>query len=60
MKKLIHWFRLMFEPSGRDIPFYRQPKRFKLVYPDGQVSMPMAYDVACGYKEIYGGEVKKV
>jgi hypothetical protein len=56
MIKLLHWWRLLTEPSGKHTTFIIAG-RWQAAYPDGKKSMPMAYDVACDYAEIYGGKV---
>lgn len=54
---LIHLWRLLVEPSGKDRIFCFQPKRWQVVYPCGNKSIPMAYDVACDYRDLFGGTV---
>lgn len=68
MNKLLHWWRLLVEPSGHGRLMAMQPKRWQVVYPEaiefgmkmpGGVSIPMAYDVACDYAGLFGGTVRK-
>jgi hypothetical protein len=43
------------QDRGRD--YNRLYGHFRVRYKDGQISEPMCYDVARGYKGIFGGEV---
>ena len=59
MKKLLHWWRLLTEPSGTGRLQHMQPRRWYVQYRDGSVTVLMAYDTACDYAELFGGEVKR-
>lgn len=59
MKTLLHWWRLWTEPSGYGRLHAMQPKRWYVQYHDGTKTIPMAYDVAFGYADMFGGEVKR-
>lgn len=59
MKKLLHWWRLLTEPSGKGRLTVCQPKRWVVHYKDGNFTVPMAYDIACDYTEMWDGEVKR-
>ena len=45
--------------SGRDrsVDYNRLHGKFRVLYPDGERSQRMCWDVACGYAEIFGGSV---
>jgi hypothetical protein len=58
-KKLLHWWRLLTEPSGRGRVQSMGPRRWFVRYPDGKMTVPLAYDIACDYAEMWGGEVKR-
>ena len=60
MNWFIHFFRLLWEPSGHGRLFAFQPRRWRVKYKDGKYSMGMAYDVACDYAIIFGGTVERV
>ena len=57
VKTLLHWWRLLVEPSGKGRLRGFGPTRWQVRYTDGGLSQGMAYDVACGYAAIFGGEV---
>lgn len=66
MKKLLHWWRMLVEPSGAGRLTVFQPKRWYVEYPPdekmsfpGGKSVPMAYDSACNLAAIHGGKVKR-
>lgn len=64
---LLHWWRLLVEPSGAGRLLAFQPHRWRVRYhPDpaigfpGGYSIPMAYDVASNYASHFGGVVERV
>lgn len=58
-ERLLHCWRLIVEPSGRNCLFgVSMPRRWRVKYRDGY-SQPMAYDVACDYAEIFNGTVER-
>ena len=64
MKKIPFWKRIwykMTEPTGSGRLFGGgMPKNFYVIYNEGGKSIPMAYDTACSYAEMFGGVVQKV
>lgn len=58
MKRLIHWWRLLTQPSGKG-RLRGFVRGWQVLYPDGKLSQQMAYDVACEYATIFGGEVRR-
>lgn len=56
--KLLHWWRLLTQPSGKG-RLVGAVGGWQVVYPDGSLSRPLAYDVACDYAAIFGGEVRR-
>lgn len=59
MKKLLHWWRLLTEPSGLGRLQAVVDNRWYVQYRDGGKTVGMCYDVACNYAELFGGEVLK-
>ena len=59
MRTLLHWWRLLTEPSGRGRLRGFGPKRWRVRYSDGNVSTGMGYDVACDYASMFGGSVER-
>jgi hypothetical protein len=59
MKYLLHLWRLLVEPSGKGRLQAVAAKRWVVHYHDGNVTVPLCYDVACDYAEMWGGEVKR-
>lgn len=59
-EKLLHTWRMLVEPSGINRIFAFQPRRWRVIYPDGARSIPMAYDSACSYRDIFGGTIERV
>lgn len=57
MKTLLHWWRLLVEPKGAGRLRGFGPKRWQVIYLDGNVSASMGYDEACSYCGIFGGTV---
>ena len=63
---LMHWWRLLTEPSGKGRLQIFGSRRWRVRYtprlefPDGAFSAPLAYDVACDYAELWGGVVERV
>ena len=58
-KFLLHVWRLTFEPSGKErLLCFGNPK-WQVIYNDGNKSIPMHYDVACDYADMFGGKVVK-
>lgn len=56
--KLLHWWRLLIEPGGKNLAtFLNMPQRWRVIYPSGEKSFPMAYDVACVYRDLFGGRI---
>lgn len=51
---------MLTEKSGRKHLIGSHKWKWRVRYPDGNVSIPMAYDVACDYTIIWGGTVEKV
>lgn len=43
--------------SDHTMDWHRRHGSFYVLYPDGQRSQPFTYDVACDYRQIFGGEV---
>lgn len=71
MRILLHWWRMLTEPSGSGRLFGGgAPKRWYVEYAsglspygdliDGGRSIPMAYDTACSYARMFDGVVKRV
>ncbi len=58
MKRLIHWLRMIFEPDHSGL-ISRQPRRWYVLYADGQRSIPMGYRMAHEYAGMFKGEVKR-
>jgi hypothetical protein len=57
--KLLHWWRLLIEPSGEGKLFgVGMPSRWRVRYKDG-VSRPMAYNTACNYARMFDGKVER-
>ncbi len=57
---LLHWWRLLTEPSGSGRLFGGwQPQRWRVIYGEGK-SIPMAYDTACSYAEMFDGKVERI
>lgn len=65
MGLLLHYWRLLTEPSGKDRLRGFGPKRWRVRYkpceldPKGGLSEAMAYDVACDYAAIFNGTVER-
>lgn len=57
MKTLLHWWRLFVEPSSMSRLRGLGPKRWQVLYLDGCKTVPMGYDEACNYRNIFGGTV---
>lgn len=57
MNTLLHWWRLLVEPSGKGRLRGFGPRRWKVDYTDGGKSVPMGYDEACDYAKMFGGNV---
>lgn len=55
---LLHFWRLLTEPSGRG-RLRGMVGGWQVVYPDGAKTEALAYDVACDYAAIFGGEVRR-
>ena len=53
-----HWWYKLTEPTGHGRLFAMGPKRFVVQYREGR-SIPMAYDVACDYAEMFDGTVHR-
>lgn len=56
---LLHWWRMLTEPSGMGRVRGMGPKRWRVRYKDGALSRGMAYDEAHNYAEIFGGTVER-
>lgn len=52
MNKLLHWWRLLVEPSGMGRLRGFGPKRWRVVVSGIGPTTPMAYDEACNYRDI--------
>jgi hypothetical protein len=59
MNKLLHYWRLLTEPSGRGRLQTVTARRWYVQYRDGNKTVPLCYNVACDYAEMWGGEVKR-
>ncbi len=42
---------------GRSFDYNRVHGKYRVLYPDGQLSQPFMYDVACDYRNIFGGSI---
>jgi hypothetical protein len=60
INKLIHFWRLWNEPSGHGRLLGTRDWNWQVEYNDGEVSIPMAYDIACEYASMFGGKVVKI
>jgi hypothetical protein len=58
MRWLLHIYRLMTQPSGKNRLLGFGDRNWQVIYEDGK-SIPMFYDVACDYAEMYNGKVVK-
>lgn len=57
--KVLHLWRILIEPRGMGRLRGSGPRRWQVEYPDGGLSVPMAYDEACNYRGIFGGTVHR-
>lgn len=65
LKKITHYWRLLTEPSGHGRLQNSIKGRWQVRYPpdsnlpNGAVSHPLPYDVACDYASMWNGVVEK-
>jgi len=60
-KNLKHFIKLYFGLQGKNrcVAFNRAKGKYRVLYNDGVKSIPMCYDVAFDYSNIFGGSVIK-
>jgi hypothetical protein len=48
---------LDWDGRNHNLDWNRRNGQFRVLYPDGEVSQPFTWEVACDYREIFEGKV---